>query len=100
MASAFILYSLVFGLDKGQKLLPPKINLILLALGAFIYGGVGFASMLMGDTFLSYNVLGENSQSGQHLGILVIEFGVGLTVCNVMISLFNSFAGYQSDRGS
>ena len=28
-----------------------------------------------------------------HLGILVIEFGVGLTVASVMISIFYYFAG-------
>ena len=99
IASAFILYSVVFGLEEGKQLLPEKINLFLLALGALIYGGVGIISMLLGETFLSYNMLGTSAQSGQHLGILLVEFGVGLTVCNVMISLFNSFAGYKSDKG-
>ena len=99
IASAFILYSVVFGLEEGKQLLPEKINLFLLALGALIYGGVGITSMLLGETFLSYNMLGTSAKSGQHLGILLVEFGVGLTVCNVMISLFNSFAGYKSDKG-
>ena len=99
IASAFILYSVVFGLEEGKQLLPEKINLFFLALGALIYGGVGIISMLLGETFLSYNILGTSAQSGQHLGILLVEFGVGLTVCNVMISLFNSFAGYKSDKG-
>ena len=99
IASAFILYSIVFGLNEGKQLLPEKINLFLLALGALIYGGVGIISMLLGENFLSYNILGTSAQSGQHLGILLVEFGVGLTVCNVMISLFNSFAGYKSDKG-
>ena len=99
IASAFILYSIVFGLEEGKRLLPEKINLFLLALGALIYGGVGIISMLLGENFLSYNILGTSAQSGQHLGILLVEFGVGLTVCNVMISLFNSFAGYKSDKG-
>jgi len=99
IASAFILYSVVFGLNEGKQLLPEKMNLFLLALGALIYGGVGIISMLLGENFLSYNILGTSAQSGQHLGILLVEFGVGLTVCNVMISLFNSFAGYKSDKG-
>ena len=99
IASAFILYSMVFGLNEGKQLLPEKMNLFLLALGALIYGGVGIISMLLGENFLSYNILGTSAQSGQHIGILLVEFGVGLTVCNVMISLFNSFAGYKSDKG-
>ena len=69
VASAFILYSIVFGLNEGQKLLPPNVNLVLLAFGAFLYGTVGFTTMLMGEPFLSYNILGENSQDGQHLRI-------------------------------
>ena len=100
IASAFILHSLVFGLEESKKLFPPKLNLFLLALGAIIYGGVGVASMILGEPFLSYNVLGSDSKSGQHIGILLVEFGVGLTVCNVMISLFNSFAGYNPDKES
>ena len=37
VASAFILYSLVFGIEAGKKLFPSNINLILLALGGIIY---------------------------------------------------------------
>ena len=99
VASAFILYSIVFGLREGKKLLPEKINLFLLTLGALIYAGVGIISIILGETFLSYNSLGTSAQSGQHIGILLVEFGVGLTVSNVMISLFNSFAGYELDKG-
>ena len=95
VASAFILYSLVFGIEAGKKLFPSNINLILLALGGFIYGGVGIVSMLLGDEFLAYNILGSSPQSGQHIGILLVELGVGLTVSNVMIALFNAFASYD-----
>ena len=95
VASAFILYSLIFGLDKGQELLPTKFNFFLLALGAFLYGSVGLVTILMGEPYLSYNVLGSTKQSGQHIGILLVEFGVGLTVSNVMIALFNAFAGFD-----
>ena len=95
VASAFILYSLVFGIEEGKKLFPSNINLILLALGGIIYGGVGFVSMILGDEFLAYNILGSSPQSGQHIGILLVEFGVGLTVSNVMIALFNAFASYD-----
>ena len=96
VASAFILYSIVFGIEAGKKLFPSNINLILLALGGIIYGGVGIASMLLGDEFLAYNLLGSSPQSGQHIGILLVELGVGLTVSNVMIALFNAFASYDN----
>ncbi len=82
-------------LKREKKLFPSNINLILLALGGMIYGGVGIVSMLLGDEFLAYNILGSTPQSGQHIGILLVEFGVGLTVSNVMIALFNAFASYD-----
>ena len=95
VASAFILFSLVFGIEAGKRLFPSTINLVLLALGGIIYGGVGIVSMILGDEFLAYNILGSSPQSGQHIGILLVEFGVGLTVSNVMIALFNAFASYD-----
>ena len=96
VASAFILYSLVFGIEAGKKLFPSNVNLILLAFGGILYGGVGIVSMILGDEFLAYNILGSSPQSGQHIGILLVEFGVGLTVSNVMIALFNAFASYDN----
>ena len=96
VASAFILYAIVFGLEKGKKLFPLNINLLLLALGGILYGGVGIVSMLLGEEFLSYNVLGTTNQAGQHIGILLVEFGVGLTVSNVMIALFYAFADFKT----
>jgi multicomponent Na+:H+ antiporter subunit B len=99
VASAFILYAIVFGLEKGKELFPLNINLFLLALGGILYGGVGIVSMLLGDEFLSYNVLGSSKQAGQHIGILLVEFGVGLTVSNVMIALFYAFVDFKPSNG-
>ena len=48
--------------------------------------------MILGDEFLAYNILGSSPQSGHHIGILLVEFGVGLTVSNVMLAHFNPFA--------
>ena len=42
---------------------------------------------------LDYDVLGHDPVHGQHLGILLIEFGVGMTVASVMIVIFFAFAG-------
>ena len=63
-----------------------------------LYGVVGIVSMILGEEFLSYNILGSTPQSGQHVGILLVEFGVGLTVSNVMIALFNAFVGFKSGK--
>ena len=49
--------------------------------------------MLLGDEFLAYNVLGSSPQSGQHIGILLVELGVGLTVSKVMVEGKDFFDG-------
>jgi multicomponent Na+:H+ antiporter subunit B len=91
--AAFILYGLVFGLAEAKKVAPPALIEKLVALGILLYAGVGIASMLMGGRFLEYGVLLHDSIHGQHLGIMLIELGVGITVSAVMILIFFSFAG-------
>ena len=95
IAAAFILYGLVFGMDAVKTLAPPKAVSILMAVGVLIYSGVGIAAMLKGGNFLDYNFLDPyNPANGQHLGILLVEFGVGVTVTSVMLGLFYAFVSY------
>ena len=47
---------------------------------------------------LDYNVLLPDPSAGQHVGIILVEFGVGLTVTSVMLALFHAFAGFSEDR--
>jgi multicomponent Na+:H+ antiporter subunit B len=49
--------------------------------------------MLKGGNFLDYGALLHDPVHGQHLGIILIELGVGITVAAVMILIFFSFAG-------
>jgi multicomponent Na+:H+ antiporter subunit B len=98
-AAAFILYSLVFGLREAQRVAPPAVIEGLIALGVLIYAGTGLTSMLAGGNFLDYGALDHHDPAhGQHLGILVIELGVGITVASVMIAIFFSFAGRGQPR--
>jgi multicomponent Na+:H+ antiporter subunit B len=94
---AFILYALVFGLTTAERVLPRSILRILASLGVLIYAGTGFATLLLGGTFLNYSVLADNPTVGQHLGILVIELGVGITVASVMLIIFFAFAGREQN---
>lgn len=66
-----------------------------MALGVLTYGGVGIASMIMGGHFLDYTVLAAQQTTGQHIGILIIEFGVGMTVASTMVSLYFSLNRQQ-----
>jgi multicomponent Na+:H+ antiporter subunit B len=91
-SSAILLYALTYGLEAALRLVPEMALRICASVGVLLYAGVGVASMLMGGTFLNYSVLASNPVSGQHIGIIVIELGVGITVASVMILLFFTFA--------
>ena len=89
----FILYALIYGLDTAQRVMPMGVLRALASLGVLIYAGTGVAALLKGGNYLDYGVLTANPVAGQHLGILVIELGVGITVSSVMLIIFFTFAG-------
>lgn len=89
---AFILYSLIFGLEKALKVAPLNVITFFIALGLLLFAGVGIATLLHGGLFLDYGVLANDFVAGQHLGILLVELGVGITVAAVVIAIFFSFA--------
>ena len=90
---AFVLYALVFGLDTAEQVVPPRVLRVLASLGVLIYAGTGFATLFLKGHFLDYNVLAEQPVKGQHLGILVVELGIGITVSAIMLAIFYAFAG-------
>jgi len=92
-AAAFILYGLIYGVEKARKVLPATATRILLALGVLLYAGTGLFGIFMGGNFLDFNVLAATTVGGQHLGILLVEFGVGVTVAATMVTIFFVFAG-------
>lgn len=91
--SAFILYSMIFGLETAEHVVPPSVLRITASMGLLIYGFTGVASLLLGANYLDYNVLAADPLVGQTLGIIVIELGVGITVASVMMIIFFTFAG-------
>lgn len=92
-ASAFILYALIFGLESARKAAPPGTVRVGISLGVLLYAGTGVFGILLGGNFLDYSVLSTNPAGGQHLGILIVEAGVGITVASAMIAIFFAFAG-------
>ena len=94
--AGFILYALTFGVDAAQRILPVGILRAGVASGVLIYAGVGVAGLLLGGNYLDYSVLRHDPVHGQHLGILLIEFGVGTTVASVMITVFYTFASSRN----
>lgn len=104
-AAGLILYGLIFGLRDLQELIPQRVVELGVALGVLIYGAVGVAAVVLGrgrdgaGNFLDYNALGHDVGShgvdahGQHLGILLVELGVGITVAAGMLGIYYMFAG-------
>ena len=92
-AVAFILYALIFGIGNARRVVPASISRIALAAGLLLYAGVGVAGILMGGHYLDYSVLAHEPTHGQHIGIALIELGVGITVAAAMITIFFVFAG-------
>lgn len=90
-AAGIILYTMLYGLSTTQKVFRRELMELLSAVGVLIYGGVGIVCMILGGNFLDYNVLRHDPVHGQHLGILLVELGVGLTVATVMITIFFKF---------
>jgi multicomponent Na+:H+ antiporter subunit B len=86
-----ILYGLVYGVDALMRVAPLSVVRAIAAGGVLLYASVGVASLFAGGNYLDYNVLGATPVGGQHLGIMLVELGVGMTVAAVVISLYYSF---------
>lgn len=92
-AAAFILYTMIYGLQTAYKVISPKILYRTMVAGVLLYTGTGVASLFLGGNYLDYNVLAHDPAHGQHLGIILVELGVGICVAAVMMSVFFNFAG-------
>ena len=98
VAAAFILYALIFGLEKVRNIMPNLVIQYVMALGVLVFAGTGIVSILMGSNYLDYSPFAYKIYKAQHLGIIIVELGVGLTVFAVMLGLFYSFAGFKPKK--
>jgi multicomponent Na+:H+ antiporter subunit B len=92
VATGLILHALLEGEAAALLAVHQRFLVGLIAAGALLYAGVGVAGMLLGGNFLDYSVLAADPVAGQHLGILLIELGVGITVTGVLLAIFHAFA--------
>ena len=97
-ASAIILYTMLFGMSTARRVINQSFIQLLAAIGVLLYGSIGVISLLNGKNFLDYSALSADPVAGQHLGILLIELGVGFTVTSVMVIIFFNFAGRRNDQ--
>ena len=94
MAAAFILYGVVFGADRLVERVPRRVTDVLRAVGVLLYAGVGLHNLLAGSNFLVYSALNPAHPSdGEALGMTLVEYGVGITVTTVFITLYVAITG-------
>ena len=95
-ATGLILYALAFGLGNAQQVIPHPLLRIMAAVGVLMYAAVGIEGMLLGGKFLEYGVLADDPVTGQHIGIMLIELGVGITVAAVMLIIYYGFVSRRN----
>ncbi len=92
IAAAFVLHALLEGEAAALKVISRGVLLGMAAGGAILYTAVGIACLSLGGNFLDYSVLHSDPVVGQQMGIIIIELGVGVTVCGALLAIFHAFA--------
>jgi multicomponent Na+:H+ antiporter subunit B len=97
IASALILYGLVFGNGELLKFMPISMMKFFAVAGVMLYMLTGMAAIAAGGEFLNYFYLAKDKIQGQHLGIFMVELGVGITVFAVITMIYITIAEYNND---
>jgi len=90
LASAFILYGIVYGVEEMRKIISRRLSDSLAGIGVLLYAGVGTYSVLAGYKFLDFTPLKPSDLGvAESWGMTLVEYGVGITVAAVMITVFS-----------
>jgi len=96
MAASFVLLAVAYNFNKARKRIKERTNLIMCALGVFIYVGTGLVPVFFGGNFIDYakwsKILPVNEVMARYYGMAFIELGVQITVMAVMVSIFLDLA--------
>ncbi|MEM1080544.1 MAG: Na(+)/H(+) antiporter subunit B [Pseudomonadota bacterium] len=96
-AAGWILFVLIYGLEAGLDVIPKRAMVVVMACGALLYALIGILGVVLGGHFLDFAPLLPNAPKGaQQTGIILVEFGVGMTVATVVMLIFTMFAGRKS----
>src|SRR5690606_25837855 len=87
-AASIILYAIIFGVTATQRFVPEWIVHKMISLCVLLFAVVGVVGMLPACEFLIYSVLENDPVSGQHLGFLLVELEVRITVAGTMPVIF------------
>ncbi|MDR9432369.1 MAG: Na(+)/H(+) antiporter subunit B [Spiribacter sp.] len=91
-AAAWILFVLIYGLETGLRVIPAGVIYWLACVGVLLYCFVGLLGVILGGRFLDFYPLLDSPHTAQQAGIILVEFGVGVTVAAVVMLIFMQFA--------
>lgn len=87
--ASFILLGIAYGKDVVLKKVSELVNTLFNSLGVMLYVLAGLIGIFFGGKFLQYDIIPLVSpQFASKMLIDVIEFGIGLTVASIMITIF------------
>jgi multicomponent Na+:H+ antiporter subunit B len=87
----------VFGNGELLKFMPISMMKFFAVAGVMLYMLTGMAAIAAGGEFLNYFYLAKDKIQGQHLGIFMVELGVGITVFAVITMIYITIAEYNND---
>jgi multicomponent Na+:H+ antiporter subunit B len=96
MFALYVQFHGEYGPAAARRVLSDNETRILAAVGLLLFTGVGVATVVMGGAFLDYSVLANSPVTGQLIGILLVELGVGITVAAMIFRIFLEFDDRQS----
>ncbi|MGE0630023.1 MAG: Na(+)/H(+) antiporter subunit B [Hyphomicrobiaceae bacterium] len=95
-AGMLILHALVFGVRATKRIAPQRVVETMVPLGVLVYASAGLPALFKGMNYLNYAAYDlHHPAHGHHLGILLVESGVIITVFSTMVAIFYAF----SERG-
>lgn len=99
LALGFIVFSTIFGLEKGKEKLPEKVLTWVESYGTLWYGLIGMIGIFKGVPFLSNKLAGINLGTPESLSggglISLLGLGVGIRVASTVITLFYTMKGEE-----
>ena len=94
--ASIILQRLYLGSEVAYRKFPRTLAPVFGVIGMLIYTLAGLVPMAFGGMFLDYGHLpfpGMEEAALRGLGILIVEIGIGFSVCGTMVLLFDSLVG-------
>lgn len=92
LAVSIVLLRLSLGRKHADRRFAPHMATWMASVGMLIYALAGLIPLLLGGEFLNYAYLPIPGVSGaalRSLGILIVELGIGLSVCGTMVTIFD-----------